>query len=169
MLNIKKWVCLILAIVISAGVTWGMRRNFEQKEISVSFNVSSPGITDFQLFWKDSNTAFTEKASIHKSNRQVNQSENLDFKIPVNHVDEIRLDLGNQADDRVYSISSFQINGKSISLQREETELLSHHVKTDNNGNYRVVGSDSYIIFRGVTLKLIPLLTTIVFWDFPCL
>ena len=89
--------------------------------VTVSFSLTTPVPTDYQLFWSNDSHGFHEKDSIHVKGKDSAQPEILTFFVKNEKVQQVRLDLGNRIVKAPYVIQDLQINGKSIVLHGGES------------------------------------------------
>lgn len=159
MVNKRIGVCICISLLLSAVATIIIGAKIcAVGGVTVSFSLTAPVPTDYQLFWSNDSHGFQEKDSIHVKGKDSAQPENLTFFIKNEKLQQVRLDLGNRIVKAPYVMQDLQINGKSIALHGE-SQLQTHDVKLAEEGNgYKVwvTGRDPYLVFSGSDVPASP-------------
>lgn len=97
MVNKRIGVCICISLLLSAVATIIIGAKIcAAGGVTVSFSLTAPVPTDYQLFWSNDSHGFQEKDSIHVKGKDSAQPENLTFFIKNEKVQQVRLDLGNR-------------------------------------------------------------------------
>lgn len=158
MVNKRISVCICISVLLSAVVTIIIGTKICAGGVTVSFSLTTPVPTDYQLFWSNDSHGFHEKDSIHVKGKDSAQPEILTFFVKNEKVQQVRLDLGNRIVKAPYVIQDLQINGKSIVLHGE-SQLQTHDVKLaeeESGCKVWITGRDPYLVFSGSDVSASP-------------
>lgn len=141
----------VIIMILSFIITLFFHKFYYQNGISVTVDITSPQITDYQLFWKNQSHGFSEEKSIHIKNHYVNKSEQLSFFINESEIDSLRLDFGNGRQSGFYKLDSVSINQKKVDIM----EGVSFHdiLKSEvfHNMQFSDIGNDPFLIIDNST------------------
>lgn len=158
MSNKKKILIIIvgiLVIILNIFILKYFRFKPEDKEIKISYVLTSDKPDLFQVFYSSEGYNWSEENSKISEYRKINKPEKLVFHVPLD-TKFLRLDFGNREKQEKIENLKLEINGhvKEIDLRNKENIIEINEIEQGENSNFNIVGKDPYVVLSSQNLKL---------------